>query len=109
MDKLIITSEEDLHKIIKEALAECLEVITPKESAENSKTEPVISRNEVAKFLGISLVTLTDWMKRGLPFHKVNGRVFFQKSEVIDYVKSDHLSRTRRPFNPQNTSYGHRK
>ena len=63
------------------------------ESATNNlaanKEEPLISRKQVASFLGISLVTLTDWMKRGLPFHKVNGRVYFQRSEVLEYVKTN--------------------
>ncbi|WP_406603628.1 helix-turn-helix domain-containing protein [Niabella agricola] len=35
----------------------------------------------------ISLVTLHDWMKRGLPFHKQGGRVYFIRSEVLEYVK----------------------
>ena len=36
----------------------------------------------------ISLVTLTDWMKRGLPFHRQRGRVYFIRSEVVEYIKT---------------------
>jgi len=44
--------------------------------------------------LGISLVTLTDWVKRGLPRHKQRGRVYFMKSEILDYLKSDAEGKT---------------
>lgn len=106
MDKLIITSEEDFRKIIKSAFTECMETITPKERVVEKNTESFISRKEVAQFLGISLVTLTDWMKQGLPFHKINGRVFFQRSEVIEYVKSDHLPRTKSFSQLHNSGHG---
>lgn len=106
MDKLIITSEEDFRKIIKDTFTEYLETIIPKEKIPEGKAEPFFSRKEIAQFLGISLVTLTDWMKQGLPYHKINGRVFFQQSEVVDYVKSDHLPRTKRLFHSQNAGHG---
>ncbi len=32
---------------------------------------------------------INEWMKKGLPNHKVNGRVYFQKSEVLEYVKTN--------------------
>ena len=40
-------------------------------------------RQQIAAELGISLVTLTDWMKKGLPYLRLNGRVYFKRSEVI--------------------------
>ena len=43
----------------------------------------------MAKILRISLVTLTDWMKRGLPCHKQRGRVYFMKSEVVEYIQKN--------------------
>jgi hypothetical protein len=33
-------------------------------------------------------------MKRGRPFHKINGRVYFQRSAVLEYVKSHRQRRT---------------
>lgn len=46
-----------------------------------------------AKDLDISLVILTDWVKRGLPSHKQRGRVYFLRSEVLDYIKTNNLRR----------------
>jgi excisionase family DNA binding protein len=89
MDSLFIPTESDFRKWIKDAVKECLENAAPKSPPTDEKADQLISRKEIAQYLGISLVTLTDWMKRGLPFHKVNGRVYFQRSEVFEYVKSN--------------------
>ncbi|MBL7735967.1 MAG: helix-turn-helix domain-containing protein [Chitinophagaceae bacterium] len=56
----------------------------------------MISRADTAKMLGISLVTLTDWVKRGLPRHKQRGRVYFLKSEILDYLKKDTGGKTQK-------------
>jgi hypothetical protein len=40
-------------------------------------------KQELAAELGVSLVTLTDWMKKGLPFLRLHKRVYFKKSEVL--------------------------
>jgi len=49
----------------------------------------VLSKKKTAEFLGISLPTLTLWMKnQKIPFHKVERRVFFIKEEIMDWVKS---------------------
>ncbi len=65
-------------------------------SSDNSimeSSEPLVSRKEVSTFLDISLVTLHDWMKRGLPFHKQRGRVYFMRSEVLEYIKMKELEK----------------
>ena len=90
MDTLFIPTENDFKAWIREAVKESLSV----SEAQNDKLttlaqEPLISRKEVGRFLGISLVTLHDWMKKGLPNHKVNGRVYFQRSEVLEYIKTN--------------------
>jgi phage terminase Nu1 subunit (DNA packaging protein) len=46
-----------------------------------------LNRKEIAGFLRVSLVTLNDWIKRGLPSHKQRGRIYFDKKEVLDYIK----------------------
>ena len=53
--------------------------------------DPLLNRKEIAKFLRISLPTLTDWIKRGLPSHKQRGRVYFDKTEVIQYIKENKM------------------
>jgi excisionase family DNA binding protein len=94
MDALFIPTENDFRKWISDAVKECLETTPSKSQAAVEKEDPVVSRKEIAQYLGISLVTLTEWMKRGLPFHKVRGRVFFLRSEVLQFVKSHRPRRT---------------
>lgn len=89
MDTLFIPNENDFRRWISEAMKECLDKTVLKNEQAAEKGEPLLSRKEIAGFLGISLVTLTDWMKRGLPYHRLNGRVYFQRTEVLDYVKSN--------------------
>ena len=90
METFFIPTENDFRRWIKEAVKECLEDKLPKEiSTEND--DLLISRKEIAKKLGISLVTLTDWVKHGLPSHKHRGRVYFIYSEVIEYIKKKRL------------------
>jgi len=94
MEALFIPTEDDFRKWIREAVKESLDNSTSKKPPADEKDDQLLSRKEIAGYLGISLVTLTDWMKRGLPFHKVNGRVYFQRTTVLEYVKSHRQRRT---------------
>jgi hypothetical protein len=48
--------------------------------------ERLLSKQELATELGVSLVTLTDWMKKGLPFFRLHKRVYFKKSQVLNIM-----------------------
>ena len=74
-------------KVLVEPLSE-IEAFSCLESLVNETKQPLLNRKEIASILNISLVTLTEWMKKGLPYHKPNRRVYFLKDEVIDYIKS---------------------
>ena len=89
MGILYIPTEEDVRRWIKEAVKEYLDEGLA-ESFPHTPTgeEQLLCRKEIAGVLGISLVTLHDWMNRGLPCHKQRGRVYFIRSEVIEYVKA---------------------
>lgn len=53
------------------------------------REKEVLSKKETAEFLGISVATLTNWMKRQkIPYHKVERRVFFLKEEILEWIKS---------------------
>ena len=93
METLFIPTENDFRKWIKEAVTECLAGAMVKNSLITESEEPLLSRKEIAKKLRISLVTLTDWVKRGLPSHKQRGRVYFLYSEVLAYLKEHPLEK----------------
>lgn len=96
MDALFIPNENDFRRWIREAMKECLETMPAKTSAPEQKPdeEPLLTRKEVAHIFRISLVTLHEWMKQGLPSHKQGGRVYFLRSEVMAYLKQ----KSRNPF-----------
>lgn len=88
MDTLFIPNENDFRRWIKEALKECLEDNYPKNiPSTHTQEEPLLNRKEIAGRLRISLVTLHDWMNRGLPYHKQGGRDYFLYSEVLAYLR----------------------
>lgn len=90
MDTLFIPNENDFRRWIKEAVQEALDKTAAKTlSAPPTEEEPLLSRKEVAGIFRISLVTLHDWMNRGLPCHKQRGRVYFIRSEIMEYVKQN--------------------
>lgn len=77
--------------INNEALSQCIREAVRAELQEHFRTvstlppqeERLLSKQELAAELGVSLVTLTDWMKKGLPFFRLHKRVYFKKSEVL--------------------------
>ena len=91
METLYIPTESDFKKCIKEAVQECLDGSGGIDSSECNKEEPLLNRKETARLLRISLITLTDWMKQGLPSHKQRRRVYFMRSEVMDYIKQNQI------------------
>ncbi len=93
METLFIPNEHDFRKWILEAVKESLQISATTKTGAGEKEESLVSRKEISGYLGISLVTLTDWMKKGLPFHRLNGRVYFQKSEVLEYVRTNRKKR----------------
>jgi hypothetical protein len=66
MDTLFIPTENDFRKWIRDAVIESLDNSASKKAPANEKDDQLLSRKDIAGYLGISLVTLTDWMKRGL-------------------------------------------
>jgi hypothetical protein len=79
-----------------EALSRCIRDAVRAELQEHFKTtgnrqqpaeERLLSKQELAAELGVSLVTLTDWMKKGLPFLRLHKRVYFKRSEVLEIMK----------------------
>jgi hypothetical protein len=90
-DQYFPSSEEDFKKWIREVLHEQLQQTQPPST--KTPEEPLLSRQQIAAELGISLVTLTDWMKKGLPYLRLNGRVYFKRSEVISSMKHNALKK----------------
>jgi len=86
MNKMILLEEAQLRQIVVAAMKEVMEdQLTP--TSPEPKEEPLLTREEMAKQLHISLVTIGDWMKKGLPYLRLNKRIYFRRSEVIAHMK----------------------
>ena len=78
----IITQKEDLKSLIYQWLDEHPHFLFQASEKEKDSDKP-LSRPELAEYLGISKVTVTNWMKKGLPYRRMHGRVYFIKEEVM--------------------------
>ena len=95
METLYIPNENDFKRWVKEAVMELLPFSRKEEKENKLKEEDLRNRNEIAHLLRISLVTLNDWVKRGLPSHKQRGRVYFDKTEVKEYIKANKMNQLK--------------
>ena len=92
MTNISLPQEDDFKRWIREVIREELHD-SPANVNKPGPEEPLLSRQQIAAELGISLVTLTDWMKKGLPYLRLNGRVYFKRSEVIASMKHNALKK----------------
>ena len=69
MERIIVASREEVKTWIQEVIREELPNLMSKvNSVEYIDEAPLMTRAEIAKYLKISLVTLTDWVKRGVAY-----------------------------------------
>ena len=79
-----------LVRCIKEAVRSELQVVLKEKrlfNSEQQKDEKLLTKKEMAEELDISLVTLTDWMKKGLPYQRLHSRIYFRKDDVFNSLK----------------------
>jgi excisionase family DNA binding protein len=97
MERLIITDEAHLQKILREIVRQEIraeisvikDILLTPSNARGLEDEQYMGRVEIANFLKITLPTLTEWVKRGLPKHQRRRRVLFLKSEVLQWMKGN--------------------
>ena len=105
MQTLFIPEEQEFRRWVREVVMECLE----KTAGVTTGTAPpgeetLLNRKQAAGLLHISLVTLHERMKHGLPFYKQGGRVYFVRSELMAYVR-----RTRKIKPPYTKDFTNQK
>lgn len=72
---------------IKDAVREEIKTVLKQFHPEPKKEEDkLLTKKEMAAELDISLVTLTDWMKKGLPYLRLNKRIYFRREEVLNHM-----------------------
>ncbi|GAB3018601.1 hypothetical protein GCM10027284_42060 [Cyclobacterium sediminis] len=81
--KFVITTPDELNKLISEAVENAVLNMLPVQS--EPPKEIFLTRKEAAEKLRISLVTLNEYSKRGvLKSYLIGGRVLYKESELED-------------------------
>ena len=88
MESLFIPSEEDFKRWMSEAVNECLAKYAGSRFVKDQSEEELLDRKRAAELLRISTVTLTERTKNGLPHYRKNRRIFYVRSEVLDYMQT---------------------
>ena len=84
---LIQMNPEDLRGLISECIKDAL-TLERQEKAPVPIPEDLLSIEDIQKVFKVSKVTVHKWKKKGLlPFYKMNRKVYFKKSEVIDAMQ----------------------
>jgi hypothetical protein len=90
MAKLLIhLTEEDLIKILDAAIEK---VLSQYQNLRRpiKDDEELLCRKEVAKLLKVSLVTINEWCRKEILYpRRINSRVYFLKSEIMNLLKGD--------------------
>jgi excisionase family DNA binding protein len=89
MKKQIIQVENINFLVFKnEILNGVKELLTSQETNNKPTTETYLTRDNVAKLLSISLVTLWKYTKEGLiPAYRIGSKVRYKESDVVDALK----------------------
>jgi hypothetical protein len=92
-EKLLVTlNVNEFKDLIAESVSNAI-LKSPKQKEEES----ILRRKDVAKMFSVSLVTIADWMKTGkIPYHRINSRIFFKKSEVMQCIEIKEKYKSKR-------------
>jgi excisionase family DNA binding protein len=80
-------SEEEFNELITSAVNNALKNQTQQKV--QSSEDVLLSRQETASYLKISLVTLHEWTNQGiLKSYKIGGRVYYKQDEIIGTARA---------------------
>src|SRR5687767_167384 len=84
----------ELKEIIKQVIREERQERSP--SSPNT-SEELITRKEAASYLGVSLPTLSQIVKRGeIPAYRLGGKIMFRQSELVNSLRPVQCQKFRR-------------
>lgn len=81
---LLTFSLEELKGVIQSVVDV---VLQNQKNCNQSADNDVLSREEVLKFLECSSPTLIKFQKEGLPYLRLGKKIYFRKSEILDFAK----------------------
>jgi excisionase family DNA binding protein len=86
-DKIRIVSEQILANTLRKVLEEHQRVYLDHEQSQEKSEDSILTRNQAADLLQISLPTLHIWTKTGeIPSSRIGGRIYYSKNLLLDIV-----------------------
>lgn len=88
MNSLVLFDKDDLRELIRESIKEIV-TDSKKEGESPISLSPLLTRDEAAKMLDVTLVTLGQWVKDGrIPApKKIGKRVYFLRKTFIEFLE----------------------
>lgn len=96
MNKLVVLNEDELRSLIRETLSSCLSehLMNEKDSDSDNSTE-ILTPQQAADFLGVKLSSIYKYSMDGIiPKIKRGKRLYFQRSQLIEWLKDGSVSAT---------------
>lgn len=91
MDKTVLISLpiEDLQTVIIDCVNSCLRNNKQESKAPTNQTEQLLTIQEAAEFLSLTVPTMYSKVSKGeLPVMKRGKRLYFSRTELMEYVKA---------------------
>ena len=88
---MVVVTGSELRTLLRGEIADALSR-QKSNSLSGQGNDQLLKRDDIAKMFGVTLVTVHAWMNAGkIPFHRMGGRVFFKKDEVVESMKAIRL------------------
>jgi len=86
--KTVVLSKDELIELLDQRLEYAISKIDLTEKSKK-QDDKLLTRHDVAQLFGVTLVTVNEWCKKEILItHRMNSRVYFYKSEVMDALNS---------------------
>ncbi len=87
--ELVLTTPKQLQDFIDHSIDEAF---ARNSKEETSTPDKLLTVNDLCDLFGKTKVTIHAWKRNGLiPYHRISGRIFFKKEEVMAALKSVNL------------------
>lgn len=99
MNKIIVTTPEELTEIINAAVLESLKKLLP-QHIRSAGMKPLLTKDELMELTGWSKRKV-DYMKAGgkLPFNQIGRSVLFPTAEILEYINTGYVPAKRHHAN----------
>jgi predicted DNA-binding transcriptional regulator AlpA len=86
---MVVISEIELSLLIERATQRAVQ-----RAFQKRDEPPFLDSKQVARLFSVSVRSVVGWRaRRAIPFHKINGRVLFRRSEIEEFIAHRRVKR----------------